>query len=496
MYWNHRIRIKTPLITLIILGLWFLLPVPALSQEPENKQLEAILEQFKSSINQEFEAFKSANDSIFLKYMKDSWASFQVYAGEQRQKPKPAAQPMVEQEVLPADSSPHKDQRQQFQKSDEGSIESSNLPPETDLRNYDAGNFYMSFFGQPVGLSASVSPPRLSAPTKDQITAYFRFCSEDPRIGELIDQLKAVAGELKLNDWGTFNLVRQASAQIAKTRNEQKLLTWYILMKNGFNVKSGYNSSTVFLLVETATRIFNVPYVTISGIRYYIISFPPDEEPMSGLQSYTANYPGESHPVSFAVQEYPHLATNLFTKPLTWNGKKLPVRLNRSLIDYLNTYPNCELQIYFQAPLSPDARSSMDNIVVPVLEGKSRNEQVQILLDLVQRGIPYRQDLEQFGEENYLFADETLYYPYADCEDRAVLFARLVKQYTGLEVVGLDYPDHVSTAVHFDDPIAGDFILVNNQRYYICDPTYIGAKPGMAMECMRNEKPDVILVDK
>lgn len=120
---------------------------------------------------------------------------------------------------------------------------------------------------------------------------------------------------------------------------------------------------------------------------------------------------------------------------------------------------------------------------------------MEILLDLVQRGIPYKHDLQQFREENYLFADETLFYPFADCEDRAVLFARLVKHYTGLDVVGLDYPDHVSAAVKLNEDNPGDYILVNDQRYYICDPTYIGAKPGMAMECMKNERPVVIPVN-
>ncbi|MBL7111773.1 MAG: hypothetical protein ISS19_07530 [Bacteroidales bacterium] len=64
----------------------------------------------------------------------------------------------------------------------------------------------------------------------------------------------------------------------------------------------------IYLLVETESKIFNIPYVTISGKRFYILSFEPDEEPLSGLQSYTASYPGESHPVSLALIEYPGLA--------------------------------------------------------------------------------------------------------------------------------------------------------------------------------------------
>ena len=45
--------------------------------------------------------------------------------------------------------------------------------------------------------------------------------------------------------------------------------------------------------------------------------------------------------------------------------------------------------------------------------------------------------------------DEPLFYPYSDCEDHSVLFAYLVRELPGLEVIGLDYPGHVATAVRF-----------------------------------------------
>lgn len=41
------------------------------------------------------------------------------------------------------------------------------------------------------------------------------------------------------------------------------------------------------------------------------------------------------------------------------------------------------------------------------------------------------------------------YYPYSDCEDRSILFARLVKDLLGLDVVLLYYPAHIATAVCF-----------------------------------------------
>ena len=71
-------------------------------------------------------------------------------------------------------------------------------------------------------------------------------------------------------------------------------------------------------------------------------------------------------------------------------------------------------------------------------------EFVGILLNFVQTSFDYQTDEEQFGREKYFYPEEILAYPFCDCEDRAAFFARLVRNLTGLEVVGLDYPGPVS----------------------------------------------------
>ena len=43
------------------------------------------------------------------------------------------------------------------------------------------------------------------------------------------------------------------------------------------------------------------------------------------------------------------------------------------------------------------------------------------------------------------------YYPYCDCEDRSVLYSYLVRNLLKLDVVLLDYPNHIATAVCFNE---------------------------------------------
>lgn len=87
------------------------------------------------------------------------------------------------------------------------------------------------------------------------------------------------------------------------------------------------------------------------------------------------------------------------------------------------------------------------------------NDDISLLLPSkhVVYGAPYIKVLtrkDQFGREKYFFAEETLFYPLSDCEDRAIFFAILIRNLLGLDVIGLDYPGHIATAVHFSNDVS------------------------------------------
>lgn len=92
------------------------------------------------------------------------------------------------------------------------------------------------------------------------------------------------------------------------------------------------------------------------------------------------------------------------------------------------------------------------------------------------------------------FAEETLFYPYCDCEDRSILFSRLVRDILGLNVVLVYYPGHLATAVAFSEFVQGDFLMVDGVRYTIADPTYINAPVGLSMPDVNNQTAKVILL--
>jgi hypothetical protein len=128
----------------------------------------------------------------------------------------------------------------------------------------------------------------------------------------------------------------------------------------------------------------------------------------------------------------------------------------------------------------------------PLLKDKNELEAVNILLDFVENSFEYKTDYDQFGYEKFFFPEDIFNYKYSDCEDRAVLFSYLVKTLLKLDIIGLDYTTHVATAIKFNSNINGDSIMVNNQTYIICDPTYIGSSAGMCMPQFKNVNPVII----
>ncbi|GHT43428.1 hypothetical protein FACS189438_0570 [Bacteroidia bacterium] len=62
--------------------------------------------------------------------------------------------------------------------------------------------------------------------------------------------------------------------------------------------------------------------------------------------------------------------------------------------------------------------------------------------------------------------------------------------FCGLDTLLVEYPTHVAAAVKSTEP--GDAIIYRNERYVICDPTYIGAPVGKTMTGFNNATAKII----
>ncbi len=150
--------------------------------------------------------------------------------------------------------------------------------------------------------------------------------------------------------------------------------------------------------------------------------------------------------------------------------------------------------MYANTPMDATAKKSLYPALREQIKGRGELESVERLLNWVQTAFVYEYDDKVWGGDRAFFPDETLYYPYCDCEDRSILFTRLVRDLLGLKCILIYYPGHLASAVCFTDRVVGDYINVNGSRYVVCDPTYIGASVGHTMPDMDNASAKVIVL--
>jgi hypothetical protein len=243
--------------------------------------------------------------------------------------------------------------------------------------------------------------------------------------------------------------------------------------------------------------MFEVSYFTFSGIRYYAISFDGKKQNPGRVFTYDGEYPDTIK--DFNMQVTSVVASNDKAErrhlSFEFEGKiyNINVSYDRGRVKFFSTYPQLNLSLYFASGVYQVTATPLQQQLAEYMKGMSEQRAVNFLLRFVQTSLKYETDEQQFGEENYLFPEETLFYPYSDCEDRAVLFAWLVKSLLNLDVVGLDYPGHVAAAVHFTEDVAGDSVRYKGKRYVVTDPTYINASTGMTMPNFKQYKPAVIV---
>ncbi|MEM7373327.1 MAG: hypothetical protein AAF587_32175 [Bacteroidota bacterium] len=320
----------------------------------------------------------------------------------------------------------------------------------------------------------------------------------------LLYQLVRKSRTMNLNDWGFCQLLNTLAKEIyPRDKNARVMFCWFFLSKAGYISTVSYDNSNLYLMLPSKQVLYGKTYMNGKQHKLYAIDLDGESLELNRSKVFKQKYPEANRVLDFRIDRAPSFSRQAIRKNLSFSyyGERytIPVELNRNVIEFYQTYPFVDLEIYLGAPLSEEARKSL---VPPLREimnqieprdGRSREaENVNFLLRFSQTALAYKSDRDQFGGEKYLFADETLYYPYSDCEDRSVLFAYLVKEILGYEVVGLLYPGHAATAVRIPGPAKGDFITHNGKRYYVCDPTYINASYGMSLPDVRGQMARVI----
>ena len=300
-----------------------------------------------------------------------------------------------------------------------------------------------------------------------------------------------------LCDWAYMKMLQAVTEKFYGKTNEAVMMQAYLMTQSGYRVRLGMSDTKLYMLVASLYDIFDIRYFMLNNTKFYNVS----GDRTGKMQITEANYEKEKS-LSLQVTQLPKLSNEPTPKRTLTSRKGLTsvASVNKNLIDFFNNYPqacfNGIQETRWAAYANTPIEESVKNMLYPPLQkaiaGMSPYEAVGLLLNWVQTAFEYKYDEQVWGEDRAFFAQETLYYPYCDCEDRAILFSRLVRDLVGLDIVLIYYPGHLATAVAFDEDVTGDWLMYKNRKYVVCDPTFINAAVGRTMEGMNNQEAQII----
>ena len=314
--------------------------------------------------------------------------------------------------------------------------------------------------------------------------AYEAMCKADYKV--LVDDCRKVKKELNLNDWGIFLFVREASKTLCTDENAAVVMQQFLLNELGYKSKMARRAdrNQMLLFVAADCQVYGHPYFTKDGLNYYNLTSN------ESCQFYMCqeDSPKAKSKLNMQVNHAPALNAGMVNSVHKNRSGSVAVSVDvpKSLMEFYGSMPQCDYSVYVNAEVNPSVASKVLSTLAPLVNGKGEAEAANLLINFVQTGFQYATDQEQFGYEKPFFVEELFYYPYCDCEDRSVLYSYLVRNLLKLDVVLLDYPNHIATAVCFNENVSGDFVTVGGKKYVVCDPTYIGASIGKAMPQFKN----------
>lgn len=449
---------------------------------------------FRKGVLDSYGSFRKTVLKDYAEYLQGVWDEYEQFRGIKRDKaPKPVTAPKADvkpQDVTPVQSAPEVKPTVQPLPTDTP-IPVKPIAPST------LPNMSFPFYG--MKLSSILCHVQTIVDIEHQaIAKAWDIYRQDGVMKDVIRSLQSLAIAYGLNDWFTFELVRNYAEATCMNPASKTVLQHFLLVNMGYDVRIASCGGQLLLLVPFKQQVYERSYLVIDGKKYYTF-YDDSTSKVQNVGVYTCRLPNETDKgrnIDLTIRGGNiGIKTGVAHRFSLSDGKiTLQGSVNEGTMEAIRRYPQMDIPFYAMSTIDSNFHQSLLEQVNEQIRGCSEKEAVGRILHFVQYAFDYATDGEQHGYEKPYFIEENFYYPKNDCEDRAILFAFLVRNVLGLDVHLVQYPGHECTAVNFTtSQMNGDGYMYKGKTFYICDPTFIGASIGQCMPDYRNAKPVVEL---
>ena len=489
-------------ILMFLLSILSIFPVEAQDFNSYKQQHIKTFQAYKNKANEDWEAYRRKANEEFAKYLEQAW----VRKNGQKPIPEPEKVPDIPPVVLPELDDIEMPE-------DNPIVVNINLPELEDKPIYvppikynpkpeEKSNTFV-FYGTQGRVRFNIGKKAVLRGFDEKAVSHFWNKLSRKTYDNIVADCQAIRNERNLCDWAYLKMTEKVAETIYNSKNERTVFHAWLLCQSGFRIKLGRENGNIHLLVGTQTALLEKPFWKMNDGYYSLL----DDSQISSLHIMDAEFPNTSllrmrMNVRNAFEKNGTPSRELHSK--RYAEASVNIICDKNSLDFLADMPvpaisgtnHADYLTFAYMPLSNKAANGLFSGLLNQITGKSELEGANILLNFVQTAFEYKTDTEVWGKERVFFPEETLYYPYCDCEDRAILFCFLVHKLMGLDVAFVSYPGHLAAAVNFNEQVSGDYFLVSGKKYVVCDPTFINAPVGRTMPGMDNNTAEVFLMDK
>lgn len=451
---------------------------------------------FQQSAQKEYSDFREAANARYAEFLRVAWEYY---------KASPAVPSPQEDQVPPI----LYDERQQ---QEEKEVKGDQIPqpqptptprPIAPIYENDENSkvVHLVYYGTPfsfrVPKNRTISLPNIKAQTL--AAAWEDLASKD--YNNLMYDCLSARDQFYLCDWAYLSLLKQLSETLYPNSNAAVLMQAFIYANSGYQMRLAVTENGyLHILIGSEYTFYDRGYYEINGEKFF-----PLDELNESIAICNGSFENEK-PLSLFIANEQHFASSLVAMPKrkAQSGFTATCSINKNIIDFYNTYPTghygddfgTRWAAYANSPLDESIKQELYPQLKAAIRGVPEVQAVNLLLNWIQTAFEYEYDDKVWGTDRAFFPAESLHYPYCDCEDRSILFSRIVRDLLDLDVILLYYPGHLATAVNFHQDIHGDFLMLDGRKYIICDPTYIGAPIGATMPDMDNKTAKIISLQR
>lgn len=455
-------------------------------------------ESFKQQAHQNYSSFREECNQKYVEFLRNSWSWYDGKA--------PMPFPKEESPVPPMpyngeDDLPDIDTKPVEIEPINDNPQPKPIVPIREIPNPSQYYFTLNFYGQ----KCSVRLPEFANLSLQDckpisIAEGWECLSKDEMNNAIRDCLETRI-QYNLCDWGYLMFLNQLAQQYCVDSNGATLLTAFLYCQSGYQMRLAVDGDKLVLLYGSRHHIYDKGYFYIDGICFY-----PLGEPSNSISICNTAFYGET-PMSLIIDKEQLLGTEE-SEDRTINAEhsdmSVASHVPQKLIEFYNTYPTSAINgnpmtrwaMYANTPLARSTKDKLYPSLRKYIVDNNKRQAAELLLNWIQTGFVYEYDDKVWGHDRAFFAEETLYYPYCDCEDRSILYSRLIRDLLNLDVALIYYPGHLATAVCFDDEVEGDAMIIGGRKFIVCDPTYIGAPVGAQMPDLEYDKAQAIVLNK